>query len=185
MEINRDLLQEMINNSVGSDYVINKLIDSSKYLFITYKHKDFYEDDERGKIIGTGPIVYNKETKEYKSSGSGDFVCGEYSADYWNENEKSNEENISVEKIKNGILRRKFVNDDDIWNLETIYKMENGDFDSYMTKNRNYNLSLHSIYCSENTESIKYFERFWIKLGLKSEVINPNEILLWKNITYA
>nr|WP_315258662.1 hypothetical protein [uncultured Flavobacterium sp.] len=184
MEINRDLVQEMINNFVGSEYVINKLVDSSKYLFITYKHKHFYEDDERGQLIGPGPIVYNKETKEYKTSGSGDFVCGEYSG-FLNENEESNEENISVEKIKNGILRRKFVNDDDIWNLETIYKMENGDFNSHMTKNRNYNLSLHSIYCSENIESIKYFEKFWIKLGLKYEVTNPNEIVLWKNITYA
>jgi len=180
MEIDRDLVQEMINNSVGSNYVINKLIDSPKYLFITYKHKHFYEDDERGKLIGPGPIVYHKETKEYKTSGSGDFVCGEYYAESWNENKESNEEAVSVEKIKNTILRRKFVNDDDIWNLESIYKMENGDFNSHMTKNRNYNLSLHSIYCSENIESIKYFEKLWIKLRLKYEMINPNEIVLWK-----
>ena len=184
MEINRDLVQEMINNSVGSDYVINKIIDSSKFLFITYVHKDFYEDDERGKLIGSGPIVYNKKTKEYKISASGDFVIGKYS-EYLNENVESNEEQISVEKIKNDILKRKFVNDDDIWNLETIYKMKNGDFNSSMTKNRNYNLSLHSIYCSENIESIKYFKNFWIELRLESEVINPNEIVLWKNINYA
>ena len=160
------------------------LIALNIYLFITYKHKRFYKDDERGQLIGPGPIVYDKETKEYKTSGSGDFICGEYYG-YLNDNEEVSEDKISVEKIKNGILRRRFVNDDDIWDLETIYKMENGDFNSHMTKNRNYNLSLHTIYCSENIEYIKYLKRFWMELELKYEVINPNEIILWKNITYA
>ena len=36
MEINRDLVQEMINNFVGSDYIIDDVIDSAKYLFIYY-----------------------------------------------------------------------------------------------------------------------------------------------------
>ncbi|MCP2029353.1 hypothetical protein L1276_004537 [Flavobacterium sp. HSC-32F16] len=179
MEIDRDLVQEMINDFVGTDYVIHEFIDSSKYLFITYKHKEFYEDDERGRLIGPGPIVYNKETKEYKTSGSGDFVCGEYFG-CLNEDQEQTVENLSVEEIKNNILRRKFVNDDDIWNLEHILKKVKGDFNSHLTKNRNYNLSLHSIYCSENTDSILYFENFWIELDLKYEVINPNEIVLWK-----
>ncbi|WP_456313982.1 hypothetical protein [Pseudomonas shirazensis] len=182
MEIDRDLVQEMINNSVGSDYVINEFIDSSKYLFITYKHKDFYADDERGQLIGPGPIVYHKETKEYKTSGSGDFVCGEY---FGYLNEKNNdyvEKQWSVEEIKNNILRRKFANEDDIGNLGVLYSNENEDVSFHLTKNRNYNLSLHSIYCSDNTDSILYFERLWIEFNLKYEVLNPNQILLWKNM---
>lgn len=180
MEINRDLVQKMIDDFVGTNYVIHEFIDTFKYVFITYKHKDFYEDDERGKLIGPGPIVYNKETKEYKTSGSGDFVCGEYFGCF-NEDEEYIKKDLSVEEIKNNILRRKFVNDDDIWDLEDIFKKVKGDFKSHLTKNRNYNLSLHSIYCSENLESILYFENFWIELDLKYEMINPNEIVLWKS----
>lgn len=180
MEIDRDLVQEMINNFVGSNYVINEFIDSSKYLFITYKHRDFYADDERGKLIGSGPIVYHKETKEYKTSGSGDFVCGEY-VGYLNENDDYVEKKWSVEEIKNDIVRRKFVNEDDIWNLALLFIGENGDSGS-MTKNRNYNLLLHNIYRSDNTEVILYFEKLWIELNLKYEVLNPNQILLWKNM---
>ncbi|TDO77298.1 hypothetical protein EV143_10459 [Flavobacterium chryseum] len=180
MEIDRDLVQEMINNSVGSEYVIHEFIDSSKYLFITYKHRDFYADDERGQLIGAGPIVYHKETKEYKTSGSGDFVCGEYFG-YLNENDDYVEKQWSVEEIKNDIVRRKFVNEDDIWNLALLFIGENGDSGS-MTKNRNYNLLLHNIYRSDNTEVILYFEELWIELDLKYEVLNPNQILLWKNM---
>lgn len=181
MEINRDLVQEMINDSIGNDYVINKFIDSSKYIFITYKHRDFYEDDERGKLVGAGPIVYNKETKEYKTSGSGDFVCGEYS-DCFDDYEEEIKEDLSFEEIKSNILRRKFVNDDDIWDLLLIYIKLKGDFKSYFTKNRNYNLSLHSIFCSEDPDSILYLENIWIELKLKYEIISPKEILLWKNM---
>ncbi|KUJ61007.1 hypothetical protein AR687_14870 [Flavobacteriaceae bacterium CRH] len=180
MEIDRDLVQEMINNSVGNDYVINEFIDSSKYLFITYKHRDFYDDDERGQLIGPGPIVYHKETKEYKTSGSGEFVCGEYFG-YLNENDDYVEKQWSVEEIKNDIIRRKFVNHDDIWNLALLFVGENGDSGS-MTKNRNYNLILHTIYYSSNIDVILYFERLWIELNLKYEVLNPNQILLWKNM---
>lgn len=180
--INRDLVQEMINDFVGTDYVIHEFIDSSKYVFITYKHKGFYEDDERGRLIGSGPIVYNKETKEYKTSGSGDFVCGEYFG-YLNEGGGEYvEKDLSAEEIKSNILRRKFVNDDDIWDLEIIFKKGKGDFNSHLTKNRNYNLSLHSIYCSANIDSVSYFENIWIELGLKYEVISPKEIVLWKNM---
>lgn len=58
MEIDRDLVQEMINNFVGSDYVINKLIDSPKYLFITYKHKHFHSSGAFGnELLGTGVTV--------------------------------------------------------------------------------------------------------------------------------
>jgi hypothetical protein len=180
MEIDRDLVQEMINNSVGNDYVINEFIDSSKYLFITYKHRDFYDDDERGQLIGPGPIVYHKETKEYKTSGSGEFVCGEYFG-YLNENDNYVEKQCSVEEIKNDIIKRKFVNHDDIWNLALLFVGENGDSGS-MTKNRNYNLILHTIYYSSNIDVILYFERLWIELNLKYEVLNPNQILLWKNM---
>ena len=179
--INRDLVQEMINDFVGTDYVIHEFIDSSKYVFITYKYKEFYEDDERGKLIGSGPIVYNKETKEYKTSGSDDFVCGEYS-DCFDELEEDVKKELSSEEIKSNILRREFVNHDDIWDLEIIFKKGKRDFNSHLTKNRNYNLSLHSIYCSESLDSILYFENIWIELGLKYEILNPNEILLWKNI---
>ncbi|MBS7255326.1 hypothetical protein [Flavobacterium branchiicola] len=180
MEINRDLVQKMINDSIGDDFVIHEFIDSSKYVFITYKHKEFDEDDERGKLIGPGPIVYNKESKEYKTSGSGDFVCGEYFG-YLNDGDEYIEKELSLEEIKSNILRRKFVNHDDIWDLEIIYKNKKGDFKSYLTKNRNYNLMLHSIYCSEDFDSVIYFENLWIELKLKYEMISPNEILLWKS----
>ncbi|MCD0470895.1 hypothetical protein [Flavobacterium sp. JAS] len=180
MEIDRDLVRKMIDDSIGGDYVIDEFINSSKYIFITYKHKEFDDDDERGKLIGPGPIVYNKESKEYTTSGSGEFVCGKYSG-YLDGFKEYIEKELSFEEIKSNILRRKYVNHDDIWYLELIYKKGKGDFKSYLTKNRNYNLMLHSIYCSEDLDSIAYFENIWIELKLKYEIISPNEILLWKS----
>lgn len=73
------------------------------------------------------------------------------------------------------------MNEDDIGYLEFIYAQGKERFKSYFTKNRNYNFMLHSVYYSEDPDSITYFENMWIELKLKYEIISPNEILLWKS----
>ncbi len=90
MNIDETLVQNLINETIGPEYEIHKISDSNKYVFISWKHRNYYIDDERGHRIGVGPIVYNKTTKEYKLLGSGDLIVGDY-MHYINEDSQEEE----------------------------------------------------------------------------------------------
>ncbi|EZH75756.1 hypothetical protein ATO12_02915 [Aquimarina atlantica] len=126
-ETHKEKFREMIIDTLGSNYTLHAIEETSKYVFGFWKHVDYEHDDERGMLVGPGPVVFIKESKEYKNLGSGDLVYGDY-YDEFREEENDDDGWLSVTEIKEGILRRKFVNEHDIVNM--IFKM-NQEFGEY------------------------------------------------------
>ncbi|WP_144281857.1 hypothetical protein [Chryseobacterium echinoideorum] len=177
--IDEILVQKMIEDKIHPDYKIFKLYDTQPYIFIFWKHKKYDKDDERGMLIGVGPIVYDKEKKDYTILGS-----GSNNEHYYKHLPKNLFEEYRVinsfESIKAGILRRKYVNTDDIDRLCQI--ITNGwgytDFDIYSPSG--YSIETHSVVVLKDKIHQEILIDFWNKINYQYEIINDTEILLWK-----
>lgn len=113
-ETHKEKFQEMIIDRLGVNYTLHTIEETSKYIFGFWKHVDYEHDDERGTRIGPGPVVFIKDSKEYKNLGSGDLIDGDYLDEF---DEDSNDDWKSMEEVKEDILRRKFINVHDVGNL--------------------------------------------------------------------
>ncbi|MDG4716245.1 hypothetical protein [Winogradskyella marincola] len=181
MIIDKDKVQTLINSTIGSEYEIHNTSDSSKYIFITWKHKDYEWDDERGSRIGVGPIAYNKATHEYKLLGSGDMLSEEYYK-YLFENIdlNSNNEIPDNNKIKSNILRRNYVNEEDIFYLTENYKKDFGDFKYSLSYPKNLNVDyVNQVFIDLCTNSaVDYFIKFWNEIDFEYSKVSETELLL-------
>jgi len=183
MTIDKHKAQELINETIGSEYEVYDTFDSSKYIFINWKHKDYDRDDERGQRIGVGPIAFNKITKEYTLLGSGDMFSEEYRK-YLFENidlENKPEKKIpSLMKIKSGILRRNYVNEEDIFYLIENFKKEFGDLNYSLSYPQNLTLDYtnQAMISLGKKSAMEYFIRFWNEIGFEYSEVSKNELLL-------
>ncbi|TDW47294.1 hypothetical protein EV144_105313 [Flavobacterium sp. 270] len=179
-EINRDLVQKIIDVEISPDFIIDNIYDTQKYIFIGYKHRNYDEDDERGHLVGIGPIVYNKETGEYKLLGSGEYMAGDY-IDYLRDTNAENEIPAkSLEQIISRIKQRKYVNADDHFFFMEIIEKEHPEFTSVITHDRNLNLSEHFIFKSENLIIQNKIIAYWKIFNFPYQIRNQNEIVLWR-----
>jgi hypothetical protein len=172
--------QKIIDEIVGINYVIYKTEDSEKYTFAYYKHRNYDYDDDRGRLVGVGPVVFIKETGEYKLLGSGEMLLGDY-FDFKNNFEKPSP--LNFDEIMAKVIRRKYVNDADVFELKNDWENKFGDSDlrlSYGVDWKNY-----LIVNSSNPEFLNFIKSFWTKLNLNFEIQNEKEILLSRNITVA
>ena len=127
-ETHKEKFQEMIIDRLGVNYTLHTIEETSKYIFGFWKHVEYEYDDERGGLTGPGPVIFIKETKEYKMLGSGELVYGDY-FDEFREEEKDDDDGWqSIAEVKEGILRRKYVNEHDMVNI--IFKI-NQEFGGY------------------------------------------------------
>ncbi|AXT55385.1 hypothetical protein D1815_06295 [Aquimarina sp. AD1] len=121
--------QKLIVQTLGEKYTLHKTEESSKYILGFWKHVDYEADDDRGGRIGPGPVVFIKATKEYKMLGSGDLVYGDYFDEFKEEDDKDGYDGWqSIEEIKEGILKRRFVNERDIVTVVFKAMEEIGEF---------------------------------------------------------
>jgi len=183
MNIDRDKVQKLINETIGSQYIIHTLHETKKFIFINWKHKDYELDDERGHRIGVGPVVFNKLTKEYKLSGSGELISGEYEEIFDDSNENNEQEfkTPSILEIKAGILRRQYVNSDDIGFLGINLEKEIGNLQYSQTWIRE--LVDYSNYAVIETNNQIAFDRtieFWKEIGFQYNVISESELFVWR-----
>ena len=182
MEIDKIKVQKLINETIGSEYEINEISDTSKYVFISWKHKDYEIDDERGYRIGVGPVAFNKITKEYKLLGSGDMLDEEYHK-YLFENLEEKEQEFEVpkkEEIKHNILRRKYVNDEDIFFLIENFKADFGDLDCFLSFMEDVDPSSQAVVNLDNKKAIDYFKEFWNDIDFNYSLISESKIILNK-----
>lgn len=130
MHINHnDKFQKIILEHLGEKFTLHKTEESSKFVFGFWKHVEYDFDDDRGALIGPGPVVFIKETKEYKMLGSGDIVHGDYFNEFREEDNKDGYDGWqSIEEIKEGILRRKYINEHDIITVVFRAMEEIGEF---------------------------------------------------------
>ncbi len=85
----------MIIDQLGVNYVLYTIEETSKYIFGFWKHIDYEHGYERGGLIGPGPVVFIKETKEYKMLGSGELVYGDYFDEFREDDTNKLDVNIS------------------------------------------------------------------------------------------
>ncbi|POS00667.1 hypothetical protein Q361_1336 [Flavobacterium croceum DSM 17960] len=174
--------QEIIDEIIGENYVIYKTEDSEKYTFAYYKHLNYDCDDQRGRLIGVGPVVLIKETGEYKLLGSGEMVFG----DYFDFNQNFEEPiPLNSEEIMAKIIRHKYVNEDDMFELQIDWESKFGDSNLSITYRKEIDFKKYLVINSQNMEFLNFIKLFWTKLGLNFEVLTEQEILLSRNITVA
>ncbi|WBX98975.1 hypothetical protein [Chryseobacterium gambrini] len=70
--IDLNFAQQIIEKEISPDFKIAEYFDTEEMIISFWTHKIYYPDDERGHIIGSGPLVYDKTTKEYRVMGSGE-----------------------------------------------------------------------------------------------------------------
>jgi hypothetical protein len=177
-EIDRDLVQKIINEEISPDYVINNIYDTEKYIFVSYKHRFYDEDDERGHLVGVGDVVYHKETKEYKLLGSGAYITGDYLDYLQNEYPENEIEPKSQEQIITRIKERKYVNMEDHFFFMHIIEKEHPEFNSAITMDRNLNLSEHFIFTSESSTIQNKIIEYWKTFNFPYQIRNDNQIVL-------
>ncbi len=180
MNIDKKIVQKLIEEVLGSEFMINGIHDSSKYIFVDWKHKKYDADDERGHRIGVGPVAYNKLTKEYKLLGSGEMIHGDY-MDYLNEGVEEHDDEIpSLEQIKAGILRRQYVNSEDIGYLGYILEQELGSLKFYSTWVNELKDEPHEVINTDNKEAVKRLINFWNEIGFEYRKKSESELIIWK-----
>lgn len=125
----KDKFQEIILENLGEKYTLHNTEESSKYIFGFWKHIAYESDDDRAALIGPGPVVFIKDSKEYKMLGSGDLVYGDYFDEFKEEDAKNGYDGWqSLEELKEGILRRKYVNEHDVITVVFRAMEEIGEF---------------------------------------------------------
>lgn len=179
-KINRDIVQKIIDENIGLDFTVSTITDTSKYIFIYYKHKIYEVDDVRGRIIGTGPIVFNKETNEYKLLDSGEYIWGDY-IDYLpkaNEISQSDKKIETFDNIIATIKKRNYINDEEYWYFLEILEKEYNDFQACIRLDRNLNLSNHFLFEYANAEHKNRIIEIWKAIQFPFKIRNKKEIVL-------
>ncbi len=180
MIIDREIVQKLIDDTIGSQYIIHTLHETKSFIFINWKHKDYELDDERGHRIGVGPVVFNKLTKEYKLSGSGELIMGEYDEIFDNFNEEQEFQLPSIQEIKAGILRRQYVNTDDIGFLGNNLAKEIGNIRYCQTGIRELDFRNQAIIETNNKIAFERVIEFWKEIGFQYNVISETELFVWR-----
>jgi hypothetical protein len=92
--INLKYVQELIEKK-SALIEIREYFDTKDIVIVFWKHKIYDMDDERGHIIGSGPVVYDKATKEYRVLGSREWfdedICQLFETDETKEKIKDHE----------------------------------------------------------------------------------------------
>ena len=179
--MNVEIAQKVVDETVGLNYVIYETEDSEKYTFAYYKHRDYDFDDQRGHLIGVGPVVFIKETKQYRLLGSGEMVLG----DYFNHKQNFKEVKLSFDEIMAKIIRHKYVNEDDVFDLQRCWESEFGDSHLSLSYNKDFDFRNYLLISSSNPEFLKFLTNYFTKMSLTFELKNEEEILLSRNITVA
>ncbi|WP_294279823.1 hypothetical protein [uncultured Chryseobacterium sp.] len=61
--IDLDRVQQIIEKEISPDFKISRYFDTEDMVIYFWTHKEYDPDDERGWIIGSGPVVYDRRQK--------------------------------------------------------------------------------------------------------------------------
>ncbi|MBE8724725.1 hypothetical protein [Flavobacterium hungaricum] len=170
-------VKQIIDEKLGSEYVVFETEDSEKYTFAYYKHRDYGLEDDRGRLVGTGPVVFVKETGEHKLLSSGDCIYG----DYFDFREEVEEEPFvlpSLEQIKESILRRNFVNSEDLFFLEENWKQQFEDPSMALTGKKDMDFTNFLLVKSKNSSFLDFIKEYWLGLDLDFEMLDDEQLML-------
>jgi len=177
--IDEILVQKMIEDKIHPDYKIFKCYDTEPYVFIFWKHKEYDKDDERGMLIGVGPIVFDKEKKDYTILGSGSNNNHYYQYLPDNLFEEYSITN-TFESIKTGILRRKYVNTDDVDRLCQMITNGWGSVDFDILYPSGYDIENNLVVVLKDKKHQEIIINFWQEIDRPYQILSDTEILLWR-----
>ncbi|MFL0116103.1 hypothetical protein V2675_10050 [Tenacibaculum maritimum] len=117
------------------EILLKDIIEEGKYIYKTFEDETYIyvftkleklrgidHDDRYGRLGGLGPIVVDKQTKEFKRV---------HYMDVPSELRKRNSKKRTVDSIAKGIKKRQYVNFNDTYNFCKLKFEENSDFSEF------------------------------------------------------
>lgn len=200
--IDLDFAQQIIEKEISPDFKIAEYFDTEKMIIFFWTHKIYDPDDERGHIIGSGPLVYDKTTKEYRVMGSGEWfreeICKLFETKerkekiddhnylmslFENEQEDLVYTNSLIEKIKSNILRRNYVNSDDVDLLSILTGARRIDKEYDLIFRHEWKHEEHIIVVSDDSKAKEKLIAIWKEIGFGYKTLSQNELLLYRVAT--
>jgi len=201
--IDLNYVQELIEKEIGPDFEIREYFDTKDMVIYFWKHKIYDIDDERGRIIGSGPVVYDKATKEYRVLGSREWfseeVCRLFETDERKERERermkdhdylmtlfeSNEEDPDyssslTKKIKANILRRNYINSEDVDFLSILTGARRLDKEFDMMRKPEWNHTDHCVVVSDDHDAKEKLINIWKEISFGYKILSETELLLFR-----
>lgn len=197
--IDLDFAQQIIEKEISPDFKIAEYFDTEEMIIFFWTHKIYDPDDERGHIIGSGPLVYDKTTKEYRVMGSGEWFSEEICKLFETEERKERTHdhyyimklfenlpedtaytNLLIEKIKSNILRRNYVNSDDVDLLSILTGARRIDKEYDLIFRREWKHEEHIIVVSDDSIAKEKLIAIWKEIGYEYKILSYNELLLFR-----
>ncbi|MGU3375278.1 hypothetical protein [Chryseobacterium sp. M5A1_1a] len=198
--IDLNYVQEFIEKEISPDFEIREYFDTQDMVIFLWKHKRYDIDDERGHIIGYGPVVYDKAKNEYRVLGSRDWFPEEISQLFeTNETkermfdhhylmelfENSGEDlaysKLLTEKIKSRIIRRNYINSEEVDFLSILTGARRLDKEFDLIRKREFVDTPHTVVVSENHEAKEKLMNIWEELGFEHKTLSDTELLLFRS----
>lgn len=200
--IDLDFAQQIIEKEISPDFKIAEYFDTEEMIIFFWTHKIYDPDDERGHIIGSGPLVYDKTTKEYRVMGLGEWfsekICKLFETKerkekidnrnyltslFENEQEDLVYTNSLIEKIKSNILRRNYVNSDDVDPLSILTGARRIDKEYDLIFRHEWKHEEHIIVVSDDSKAKEKLIVIWKEIGFGYKTLSQNELLLFRMAT--
>jgi len=197
--VNLDYVQKFIEKEISPDFKIAEYFDTENMIIFFWTHKNYDPDDERGHIIGYGPVVYDKTKEEYRVMGSREWFSEEIrklfetneTKEYLNDHNylmslfENGEENIAytnslIEKIKTNILRRNYVNSEDVDFLSILAGARRIDKKFNLISKKEWKYEEHIIIVSDDNIAKEKLINIWKQIGFDYEELSEIELLLFR-----
>lgn len=198
--IDLNYVQELIEKEISPDFEIREYFDTQDSVIFFWKHKRYAIDDERGHIIGYGPLVYDKVKNEYKVLGSRDWFSEEISQLFETDETKerllnhhylmdlfeNSGEDLAyskslTEKIKNRIIRRNYINSEEVDFLSILTGARRLDKEFDLILKKEWIDTAHTVVVSEDHKAKEKLMTIWEELGFEHKTLSDTELLLFRN----
>lgn len=197
--IDLDYVQQFIEKEISPDFKIAEYFDTEDMIIFFWTHKRYDPDDERGHIIGVGPLVYNKTSKEYRVMGSREWfseeICKLFETEeskenirdhdylmslFENEKEDTTYTNSLIEKIKSNILRRNYVNSEDADFLSILTGARRIDKEFDLIGKPELKSEEHIVVVSDDTIAKEKLINIWKEINFEYKKLSETELLLFR-----
>ncbi|MBL1219472.1 hypothetical protein JET18_01405 [Chryseobacterium sp. L7] len=201
--VDLDYVQKLIEKEIGPDFEVRQYFDTKDMIIFFWKHKTYDTDDERGHLIGCRPVIYDKLKDEYRVMGSAEWFSEEicqlsetdeskesirdhnYLMSLFDQGEEEKEDiaytKSLIEKIKTNILRRNYVNTDDVDRLSILTGLRRINNECDLSIKPEWKFEKHIVIVSNNNVAKEKLIGIWKEINFNYKTLNQTELLLFKN----
>jgi len=157
---------------LDKEMVITDIVEDENNAYVFYTHSLYkHNGDENYRLIGVGPLLYDKKKGEIRELGSLEFYENHSHKQIFKERYGNTSQEEDEEEIKKNIREKKYVSSDD---LEFIFDYLDIDYEDVLVYSKDFKNRI--IEFNKNSD-IANFEKFLTELFLKYSKKN-NEIIL-------